>query len=111
MPPGADALPKDAAFALDPSISAVNYHSPERVQGVLLGVFGPTDKTPADATHAIVVNLDYKKEITLGLRAAGRLEIFDATTGRWSASDGPREELKLAGGSGKLLRVIGKSGP
>ena len=111
MPPGGKALPKDAAFALDPSIPAMNYKSPERVQGVLLGVFGPTDKAPADATHAIVVNLDYKKEMTLGLRAAGRLEIFDATTGRWSASDGPRVELKLAGGSGKLVRVIKKPRP
>ena len=113
MPPGAEALPKDAAFALDPSIPAMNYQSPERVQGVLLGVFGPTDKTPADATHAIIVNLDYKKEMTLGLRAAGRLEIFDATSGRWSASasGGPSVELKLAGGSGKLVRVIKKSRP
>ncbi len=113
LPPGADALPKDAAFALVPSIPAMNYQSPGRVQGVLLGVFGPTDKAPADATHAIVVNLDYKQDITLGLRAAGRLEIFDATTGRWSASasGGPRVELNLAGGSGKLVRVIKKSRP
>ena len=111
MPPGAEALPKDAAFTLDPSIPAMNYQSPERVQGVLLGVFGPTDKTPADATHAIIVNLDYKKEMTLGLRAAGRLEIFDAKSGRWSASGGPSVELKLAGGSGKLVRVIKKSRP
>ena len=105
MPPGADALPKDAVLTLDPPLAAMNYNLSERVKGARLGVFGSASQTTAAATHAIVVNLDYKSEMILGLRAASRLEIFDATTGRWSAGDGSKMELKLAGGSGKLVRV------
>ena len=105
MPPGGKALPKDAAFALDPSIPAMNYKSPERVQGVLLGVFGPTEKTPAEATHALVVNLDYRQARTVTVQANAPLEVFDATTGVWSAAGGVRSELKLPGGGGRLVRL------
>src|SRR4051812_41239974 len=51
------------------------------VKGALLGYFGPPGNSRV--THAVVVNLDYKNEATLGIRGPGRLEAFDATAGKW----------------------------
>jgi hypothetical protein len=105
LPPGAEPLPGDAAFSLDPPLPAMNYKAPERVRGALLGAFGPAGKTVAGATHLVVVNLDYQTETALGLRGPGPLEIFDAATGRWSDAGGPGVELNLPRGGGKLVRV------
>jgi hypothetical protein len=71
----------------------------------MAGLFGPAGQTnAASATHAVVVNLDYKAEVTLGLRTNGRLEVFDATSRKWSPAQGEKLEFKLPGGGGKLLR-------
>lgn len=106
MPQGAEPLPKDAAFTFDPAVPSMAYKAPERVKGALLGCFGSPDKTGASAaTHALVVALDYKAEMTLGVRGPGPLEIFDAATGQWLSAGGARAELRLPGGGGKLVRV------
>ena len=105
LPPGAEPLPKEAAFTFDPPVPAMNYKAPERVRGALLGCFGPPGKTTAAATHALVVNLDYKADAPLGLRGPAPLEVFDPTTGRWSPTGGSRVEFRLVGGGGKLVRV------
>ncbi len=104
QPPGAVALPEDAPVSFDPPVPTIDYPSGARVQGVLLGHFGSPDRS-LSKTHLMVVNLDYKAERTVGLKSASPLEVFDATTGKWSPLDGPRAELRLAGSGGKLVRV------
>jgi hypothetical protein len=101
QPPGVTALLEKSAFTFDPPIPAVNYAPGARLKGVVLSQFGTGDTT----THLLVMNLDYKRERSVGLSAPTPLEIFDATTGQWSPSVGSRIDLNLAGGMGKLLRV------
>ncbi|MBI5387615.1 MAG: hypothetical protein HZA90_23390 [Verrucomicrobia bacterium] len=106
MPQGTEPLPKDAGFTFDPPVSAMSYKPPERVKGALLGCFGLAAGTKAAAaTHALVVNLDYKSEMVFGIRGPASLEIFDATSGRWLPANATRAELRLPGGGGKLVRV------
>ena len=101
LPPGTAALPKESVFNFDPPIPDVAYRPGERVESVVLSRFGIGDA----ATHAVVVNLDYKLERTVTLTGPAPLEIFDVTTGQWSPANGPRAELRLPGGGGKLVRV------
>lgn len=107
LPAGAEPLPQDAAFTLDPPVPAMNYKPPEPVKGVLLGCFGPADKTKETTapTCVIVVNLNCSADVVLGIRGPAPLEIFDATTGQWSPANGIRAELRLPRGGGKLVRV------
>ena len=107
LPPGSEPLPQGAAFTLEPPVPTLDYKAPERVKGLLLGCFGPAGKanlTPIP-THVLVVNLDYQANAVCGLRGPGRLEVFDAATGRWSRLDEARAELKLPRGGGKLVRL------
>ena len=101
LPPGVAPLPKESAFTFDPPIPAMDYRSGERVEGVVLSLSG----AGTAATHALVVNLDYKLDRTVTLTGPAPLEIFDTTTGQWSPASGPRAELSLPRGSGKLVRV------
>ena len=101
LPPGVVALPRESAFTFDPPIAAADYKPGARIEGVVLSIFGIGDA----ATHAVVVNLDYKLDRTVTLTGPAPLEIFDATTGQWSPASGPRAELSLPPGGGKLVRV------
>jgi hypothetical protein len=107
LPPGAEPLPKDAAFVLDPPVSPADYKAPEPVKGALLGCFGPVGKKAQSPspTHVLVVNLTYESEAVLGIRGPKRLETFDAGSGQWSRASGQRVELRLPPGGGKLVRV------
>lgn len=107
LPPGAVPLPEDAAFKLDPPLPTQDYRPPEPVKGVMLGCFGPagTARNAGSPTHVLVVNLDYQAEAVVGLRGPGRLESFDAATGRWSRAGAGRIELRLPRGGGQLVRV------
>lgn len=107
QPPGAEPLPRDAAFKIDPPLPAVTYTPPERVRGAVVGYFGPASKNgrPPKPTCALVVNLDYESELDLGIRGPARLEVFDAATGQWSRAKGRRAELQLPRGGGALVRV------
>jgi hypothetical protein len=101
LPPGVTLLPKNSAFTFDPPVPTVDYKPDARVEGVLLSRFGNSDAT----THVLVVNLDYKLERTVTLSGPAPLEVFDATSGEWSPVGGPRAELRLASGGGKLVRL------
>jgi hypothetical protein len=105
LPPGAVPLPEDTAFQIDPPLTSIDYKKSERAKGVLLGCFGVPGNNHIQATHAVVVNLDYKNSMTITLRGANALELFDASNGTWSGSGNKRMELKLQGGSGKLVRL------
>ena len=105
LPPGVQALTDQSAFKLDPPPPIQEYKPGQRVTGVLIGLFGPSSGDQPKATHALVVNLDYQAEQTIGLIGPGRLEIFDPVSRRWSASAEQRVELRLTKGEGKLVRV------
>lgn len=109
MPPGTVPLPADAPLHLDPPVAAMPYKDLTPVKGVLLGYFGPTTKggEPAKPTHVVVVNLDYKADLTTTLVGpeGARLEVFDATSRAWSPIGGSRAVLNLPRGGGKLVRI------
>lgn len=107
MPPGAKPLPADAAFSFDPPVSAQSYQPPQPVRGAPLGSFAKRSKGGQllAPTHALVVNLDYSAEATVGVRGPGRLEVFDAATGKWSRLRERRADLRLLPGGGKLVRL------
>jgi hypothetical protein len=106
-PPGAEPLGKNAPFRLDPPVPPMAYKAPERVKGILLGLFGRAGKDPGagEATHVLVVNLDYKAKECRTIVGPGRLEIFDAVHGTWSAAAEKGATLGLPPGGGKLVRL------
>lgn len=102
VPQGAEALPKDAPVSIEPALPSSTPKPRERVTGALLGYF-TSSANEANPTHVVIVNLDYKSEQTFTLRHPGKMELFDANTGRWSAQEGAK--IRLQGGAGKLLRL------
>ena len=102
VPTGAEALPADSAFGLDPAPPSLPYQSPAK--GILLGLFGKSSRP----THVVVVNLDYTADITTTLIGPRPLEVFDAQTGRWALADGKRAQLDLRPGGGKVVRVAAR---
>ena len=91
---GCEPLPANAAFRPDPP-------APDNPRGLLLGYFGKD----GEASHAVVVNLDYKSEVRTTVLGPGDLELFGASSSEWSAANGPRADLRLPPGGGKLLRL------
>lgn len=106
LPPGTEPLPAEAAFSIDPPLPAAGFAPPAPAQGVVLGCFGRPAKTGKTAvpTHAMVVNMDYTAGATVPIVGRGRLDIFDASTGKWSKTKSKRAELHLAPGGGTLVR-------
>lgn len=102
LPQGAEYLPSDTSFSLDPPVAPLPYQQPERVQGLLLGLFGAAD----EPTSALVVNLDYRMPRTVTLVGPASLQVFEAATGAWAPSPGGRRAtLELLPGGGKLVRL------
>jgi hypothetical protein len=93
--PGCEPLPADALFHLDSPQSST------LPRGFLLGFFGAGEKP----THAVVVNMDYTAEVSTSLVGPGELELFDATTTRWTSAKKATIKLILPPGGGKLVRV------
>ena len=91
---GCVALPSDAAFQLKDAV-------PEGPRGFLLGFFGAKEK----ATHVVVVNLDYMAEAAATLVGPGKLEVFDALKGEWTAVKKQQADLTFAPGGGTLVRL------
>jgi len=106
-PPGAEPLPANSVFSLDPPLPAMSYTPPERVRGVLIGLFGPPGKRgrPASRTHALVVNLDYRSQLTVGVKATKSMQVFDPTRRKWVKAGGKKVDLQLDPGAGKLVRI------
>jgi len=107
MPPGSRPLPADGGFWFDPAVSTIAYTSKEPVRGLMLGTFGsmPKPGKKLKPTHALVVNLDYKSEVVVGVRGSSRLEVFSPATAEWTSFKTKLAELHLAPGDGKLVRV------
>jgi hypothetical protein len=102
MPLGGQPLPANCAFRFDPPVEPMAYKPPEKMRGIVLGLFGAGRRPSA----AVVVNLDYTKDRTVTIVGPGPLEVFDARTGRWVRSRrGDKAALHLLPGGGKLVRV------
>jgi len=93
--PGCEPLPADAVFKIDAAQSKL------MPRGLLLGNFGKDQKP----THLIVVNLDYKTGVTATILGPENLEQFDASSGKWTATNSKRAELQLQPGGGQLIRI------
>ena len=66
----------------------------------------------ADATFAMVENLDYSVGETYTVTGPGNLSVFDATTGRWTAKFSNQVTLNLLPGGGMLVGLTSLvSGP
>lgn len=107
LPPGAELLPANAPFRVDPPVAHLDYRPPERVRGLLLGLFGPADSPSRleQATHALLVNLDYQAPAETTLVGPAPLDLFDAGSGEWSLQDSPRLKCLLLPGGGILVRT------
>lgn len=104
FPPGTVAVPTGCAFQFDPPLPTEEFQPPRPARGVLLGVFGKPGRS-AQATHAVVVNVDYQSAAAIGLRGGGPLEVFNPVARRWVGTQQERLELKLAPGVGVLVRI------
>lgn len=105
QPPGATPLPENAAFTLEPPVTPMPFSPPEPARGVLIGCFGRANASSAKATHAVVVNLDYKSDAVLGVKGPKALAQFDALKKQWSNAATNQVEIHLPRGGGVLLRV------
>ena len=88
-------LPDDSSFRLDTS------QSPANPRGFLLGLFGKKQKP----THAVIVNLDYTREVTARITAPARIKTFDPKTTKWTPAKNSPVNLNLPPGGGKLIRI------
>ncbi len=95
---GAVALPKNSPFYLDFSGASSSLLP---ASGMLLGYFGKYSKP----THVLVVNLNYKSQVTTTIVGPDRLSLFDAIACKWTSADASRVVIMLPPGGGKLLRV------
>ena len=101
LPPGTVPLPKRNSFRFDPPISDIAFVKDKPTKGAMIGVFGRS----RHASHAVLVNLDYKAETTVTVAGPGNIEVFDADTGSWSAGGKGKVTLHLLPGGGKLIRT------
>jgi hypothetical protein len=91
-PIGAEALPADAPVTVQP---------PVPTSGLVVGLFGRGNR----ATHAVVVNLNYREAVSVTLAAPGKVGAFDCASGLWHPlHTGRTAALKLEPGRGMLLR-------
>lgn len=84
--PGTEPLPEDAAFRL--FAPPPNRMPPRPQKGVAMGLFGPQAASgAAQASHVVLINLDYGAAVTVGLSARAPFEVLDAIgSGTWSSA-------------------------
>lgn len=93
--PGCEPPPAEGPFQIDSAASKL------KERGLLLGNFGKTNKP----THVLVVNLDYKSEVTAVITGPAKMESLDPQTSQWLSLGGNRAEILLPPGGGKLVRI------
>ena len=95
QPEGTELLPNDSPFdVLSPTTD------------ILVGLFGGPDAQLAEATYALVVNLDYTNPNDALVSGPGELSVFDASTGVWSPMGSDTVLLSLLPGGGKLVGFL-----
>lgn len=92
---GCESLPEKNPFRVSVSGGA------DTARGFVIGQFGASKR----ATHAVVVNLDYKAPVSATIDGPGRLSMFDAATGQWSKAQARSVSVALPPGGGVLVRV------
>lgn len=97
-------LPGSSPFQLATPTPDSNYVTNQPVKGVVLGLFGQRSQL-ADATHSLVVNLDYINGLTTTVTGPGDLSTFDPTTSIWTPTGHPWATLDLPPGGGVLVRL------
>lgn len=106
LPPGTSGLPHDVAIGPEASLGVIPFKSGHPVEGVLLGYFGESgNASAADASHMLIVNLDYKHPRSIKLAAHESLSVFDAEARNWKRIGNNHIELRLPAGGGRLLRI------
>ena len=95
-------LPTNSPFNLSPGIASTNYQTNQPVRGAVLGLFGPDDQL-ADATRALVVNLDYSNGLNTRVTGPGDLSVFDPATDAWIAQGHCWADVSLLPGGGVLV--------
>ena len=95
-------LPSNSPFSLSPTVLDTNYVWGQPVSGMLVGLFGP-DAQLANATFAMVTNLDYTNSVSTTVNGPGNLSVFDAATGTWTAQNHSWATLTLLPGDGILV--------
>ena len=106
-PPGTKPLDKSVPFRLEPPVPAMKYKAPERVRGMLLGLFGPAGKDHAPAKPrtcwwSIWITRRSDCRTIVG---PGKLDVFDAARRTWSAAGEKGAALSLPPGGGMLVRL------
>jgi len=102
IPMGAQTLPADSPFRLEPQPEPSVFEPPKPVKGFLLGCFGEANRP----THVLVVNLDHKNAVETTLVGPGAMRIFHAPTRTWdSAGDEAHVKLQLPPGGGVLVSL------
>ena len=104
QPPGSVPLPSSSAFRFNHAPANSPFIRGQRVQGLLLGVFGP-DGNSTSPVLALAVNLDYKTSRSVTLQGPSNLDVFDAARGTWKVVGRKSVKLDLAPGGGKLVRI------
>jgi hypothetical protein len=106
LPPGTSGLPDDVAIGPESTPSVIPFRSGHPVDGFLLGYFDKSGSArAADASHMLIVNLDYRQSRSIKIVAHGSLSEFDAKTRTWKAIGNNHLELRLPAGGGRLLRI------
>jgi hypothetical protein len=103
LPPGTNQLTTTSPFDISSVTNTASYATGAALQGVLFGFFDKDGTTLADATMALVVNLDYSNSKTYTLTGPGLLSVFDATTGVWNATGKSSVALTFEPGGGWLV--------
>jgi hypothetical protein len=105
LPPGTTQLPDHSPFDIREVSNDATYQDGIPLCGVLFGLYGANDASLADATHALVVNLDYTSAKTYSVAGPENLSVFNAATGVWTAVNDRRATLDLPPGGGKLVQA------
>jgi hypothetical protein len=103
LPLGTSLLPNSASFEISGVSNTETYKDGDRLNGILFGLFGEKGASPANATFVLVTNLDYAAGKNCTVSGRGDLSIFDATTGKWTATGCNDTVLSLPPGGGVLV--------
>ena len=97
LPPGTAVLPNNSPFDIRAVSNTDTYKDGDKLKGVLFGLFGAKGVSPADATLVLLTNLDYAAGRTYTVTGPGNLSVFDAATGKWTATGRTDAAFSLAG--------------
>lgn len=103
LPPGTTQLASTAPFDISSVTNTSTYSDGAALKGVLFGMFDRDGTALADATVALVVNLDYTNSKTYTVSGPGLLSVFDAATGVWNATGERSVTLTFEPGGGWLV--------